>query len=49
MDAISQEMDNVRVAFKVLPDGKKAPIGSQFVQCHMVFDLKMEDFRQKLG
>ena len=26
-DAISKEMENVRVAFGVSPDGKKAPIG----------------------
>ena len=30
-DVISKEMDNVRVAFKVLPDGKSVPIGHQFV------------------
>ena len=30
-DAISKEMENVRVAFKVLPDGKSVPIGHQFV------------------
>ena len=30
-DAISKEMENVRVAFEVLPDGKPVPIGSQFV------------------
>ena len=35
------------MAFKVLPDGKSVPIGHQFVQCHMVFDVKMEDFRRK--
>ena len=44
---ISKEMENVRVAFEVLPDGKAASIGHQFVQCHMLFDMKMEDFRQK--
>ena len=35
------------MAFDVLPDGKPVPIGHQLVQCHMLFDLKMEDFRQK--
>ena len=34
------------LALEVLPDGKSVPIGHQFVQCHMVFDVKMEDFRQ---
>ena len=45
-DMISKEM-NVRVAFKVLPNGKPLPTGNQFVQCHMVFDIKMEDLRHK--
>ena len=40
-------MENVRVAFKVSPDGKSVPIGHQFVKCHMVFDVKIEDFRCK--
>ena len=35
-DAISKEME---------PDRKSAPIGDQFVQCHMVFNIKMADFR----
>ena len=30
-NAISKEMENVRVAFEVLPDGKPVPIGHQFV------------------
>ena len=46
-DAIAKEMKNVRVAFKILPDGEKAPIGYQKIPCHMVFDIKMEDFRRK--
>ena len=40
-------MENVRVAFEVLKDGKSVLIGHQFVLCHMLFDIKMEDFRQK--
>ena len=27
---IFKEMENVRVAFEILPDGKKAPIGHNF-------------------
>ena len=46
-DAISKEVKNVRVAFEVLPDWKSVPIGNQFVKCQMVFNIKMEDFRQK--
>ena len=45
-DGISSDMNNVRVAFDVLPDGQNAPIGHQFVKCHMIFDVKMEDFRR---
>ena len=46
-DAIYKEMENVGVAFEILPDEKSVPIGYQFVQCHMVFNIKMEDFRCK--
>ncbi len=42
---ITKELKNVKVAFKILPDGKSLPIGYQKVPCHMVFDIKMEDFR----
>eukprot|EP00970_Alexandrium_tamarense_P017104 scaffold8306_cov156-Alexandrium_tamarense.AAC.1 len=40
-------MQNVRIAFDILPDGTTAPIGYQHVRCHMIFDVKMEDFRRK--
>ena len=33
------------MAQEILPGGKKGPIGHHFVQCHMIFDVKMEDFR----
>ena len=46
-DAISKEMENNGVAFNVLSDGKFVPIGLQFVPCHVVFNVKMEDFRHK--
>ena len=46
-DAMSKEMENAKVAFKILPDWKKPPIGYQFVQCNIVLDINMEDFRQK--
>ena len=45
--AISKDMENVKVAFEVLLDRKLVHIGHQFVQCHIVLDIKMEDFRQK--
>ena len=46
-DAIATEMKNVRVAFKILDDGEMAPRDHQFVKCHMIFDIKMENFRRK--
>ena len=46
-DAIAKEMKNVRVAFKILENGEKVPIGYQFINTHMIFDIKMEDFRRK--
>jgi hypothetical protein len=46
-DAIAKEMMEVRIAFNILPDGHSAPIGYQKIPCHMIFDMKMEDFQQK--
>ena len=46
-DAIATEMKNVKVAFKILDDGEMAPRDHQFVKCHMIFDIKMENFRRK--
>ncbi len=40
-------MKEVRIAFNILPDGHSAPIGYQKIPCHMIFDVKTEDFRQK--
>ena len=46
-DAINKEMSNIRVAFKILDDGKIPP-GFQEMQCHMVFEIKLEGpFRRK--
>jgi hypothetical protein len=46
-DAIAKEMKEVRIAFNILPDGHAASIGYQKIPCHMIFDVKMEDFRRK--
>ena len=40
-------MKDICAAFKILLDGQSAPIGSQKIPCHMIFDIKMEDFRRK--
>ncbi len=46
-DAIAKEMKNVGVAFNPLDNGMQPPNGYQFVQCHIIFEVKMEDFRWK--
>ena len=38
---------NVKVAFDIQEDGEEIPKGYQFVRCHMIFTVKMEDFRRK--
>ena len=46
-DAIAKELANVSVAFKIIGDTDEIPRGYQFVICHMIFDVKVEDFRRK--
>ena len=48
-NAICQEMKNVRVAFEEFDgDEKDLPPGYQYVDCHIIFDIKMgENFRRK--
>jgi hypothetical protein len=40
-------MKEVHIAFNILPGGHSAPIGYQKIPCKLMFDVKMEDFRQK--
>jgi hypothetical protein len=44
--AIEKEMSNVGIAFEILEDGQKAPIGWSKASGHIVFDVKM-DFTRK--
>ena len=37
----------MKVAFDMLPDGQNAPIDYQQMRCHMILDVKMEDFLRK--
>jgi hypothetical protein len=46
-DAIQKEMNNVTVAFKMLDKGEEVPPAYKYIDCHMIFDVKMENFRQK--
>ena len=43
-DAIATEMRNARVAFKILDDTGEVLIGYKCIRCHMIFDVKMENF-----
>ena len=44
---LKKEMKEVRIACNILPNGHVPPIGYQKIPCHMIFDVKMEDFQCK--
>jgi hypothetical protein len=46
-DTVRKEMKNFRIAFKILNGEEPAPPTYQEIRCHMIFDVKMEDFRRK--
>lgn len=46
-DAISKELADISVAFKLLENCEVIPRGSQIIKCHMIFDVDMEEFCQK--
>jgi hypothetical protein len=46
-DAITKELKGVCIAFKFLDPSDPDSVGYQKICCHMVFDIKMEDFCQK--
>jgi hypothetical protein len=45
--AIGKEMKEVKVAFKILGTDEYEPVNYQFMKCHIIFDVKMEDFQRK--
>ena len=45
-DEIETEIKNVKAAFKILNDGEMAPRDHQFVKFHVIFYIKMENFRR---
>ena len=47
-DVIQKKMQNVRIAFKTLDDNDKIPPGYQWMQCHMIFTVKMDGFIRKV-
>ena len=46
MDAVKKEMEAVRITFKVIGEDEPLP-GYQEIPCHLIFTIKMEDFRRK--
>ena len=46
-DAIANEIAAIRVAFNILEDGANPPPGHQRMDCHMIFDIKLDGFRRK--
>ena len=47
VDAIAAEMKEVKVAVWILGNNDPDPVGYQKIRCHMIFDVKMEDFCRK--
>jgi hypothetical protein len=39
-------INNVRIAFKILNGEASVPPNYQEIRCHVIFDVKMEDFRR---
>ncbi len=40
-------MKDVPIAFKCLNPCKRVPLDYKWIKCHMIFDVKIEDFRRK--
>jgi hypothetical protein len=40
-------MENVRIAFKIINGQESFPPTYQEIRCHMIFDVKMRDFRRE--
>jgi hypothetical protein len=44
---VKKKIKNVRITFKILNGDDAIPSTFQQITCHMIFDVKMEDFRRK--
>jgi hypothetical protein len=44
---VGKEMKNVRIEFQILTEDDAIPPTYEEISCHMIFDVKMEDFRRK--
>jgi hypothetical protein len=43
---VRKEIKNVRIAFKILSGDEAVPPTYQYIRCHMIVDVNMEDFRR---
>jgi hypothetical protein len=46
-DNVHKKMKRIRIAFKILNGEEDVPPTYQQITCHMIFDVKMEDFRRR--
>ena len=46
-DGIAKEINAVMILLKILDEGEEPPPTYQDIIFHMIFDIKMEDFRRK--
>ena len=44
-DTIVLKMEAVRVAFKVMNEGEEPPPRYQYMECHLMFDIKLDGFQ----
>ena len=46
-DALARETKNIRVALDIKNSKSEIPIGYQPMECHMIFDIKLDGFKRK--
>ena len=46
-ESITKEKNYIEVYFVILDDDTPPPVGHQKIECHMIFDVNMEDFLRK--
>ena len=46
-DAIAKDTRSNQVAFDIREKGDAPQLGHQFIKCHMILDVKMEDLGRK--
>ena len=46
-NTLTKETKAIKIAFRILRDGNRVPPNYQHIRYHLIFDVKMEDFRRK--